>query len=569
MESPSCTRTPALHNLCRCSARPSQNGKRFVSNLLWIKRWAFLLCMIVSAEEKTAEIVVYGGTSGGVMAAVQAARMDRSVILVTSNGRLGGMTASGLGQTDLGKFEVIGGLNAEFYQRIYKHYDNADSWFCETRDVWKNKKTWGPRIIGKMMLKFEPHVAEAAFEEFVAEHKKIELLRNERLDRSIKVKKSGAAIDYIQMESGLRLSAKIYLDCSYEGDLMAAADVSYAVGRESNDTYGETHNGIQLKSKYQHHKVVPGISAYWEKGKPESGLLPGLEPGPPGKTGESDHRIQAYCFRLCLTDYPENRTPFPKPEGYDRKNYELLRRTLARGRHTNLGNSQPMPNRKTDTNNHGGVSSDYIGQNYRWPEAGYEEREQIYQTHKRYQVGMWYFLTQDPQTPEAIRKRYENWGLTKDEFKQTGGWPHELYIREARRMIGPVVMTEHHCNGTTKVEDGIAHGGFAMDSHNCTRYASKTGYVYNEGDMSVPSATYRISYRSITPKAEECSNLLVPVCLSASHIAYGSIRMEPVFMSLGQSAGAAASLALRDGVSVQELDYNTLWEQLKKNGQLK
>ena len=535
-----------------------------------------LMVAVCVAEEQPADValsnvvesdvVVYGGTSAGVMAAVQVARMGKSVILLAPSGRLGGLTASGLGQTDVGKKEVMGGLNAEFYRRIDEHYDNPDNWFCETRDEWKEKKSWGHKLLDGMMFKFEPHVAEQLFHDFIAEEENADVFLSERLDRSHMAPKDGTVIREIIMESGVCVRGKMYIDCTYEGDLMAAAGVSYTVGRESNATYNEQANGIQLGS--HGHQIPKGISAYLEEGDPQSGLLPGVSPQPPGKTGDGDHRVQAFCFRLCLTDYPENRMPFPRPEGYNRDDYELLSRILARGVHTNLGNSQPMPNRKTDTNNHGGFSSDYIGMNYAWPDGSYEERDRMYEAHKNYQMGMWYYLTQDPETPESIRNRYNQWGLPKDEFQQTGGWPHALYVREGRRMIGRLVMTEHHCKMEVEVDDPIAHGGFNMDSHNCSRYVDENGHVRNEGDVQNQSGAYKISYRAITPKVDECTNLLVPVSLSASHIAYGSIRMEPVWMSLAQSAGTAASLAIDAGTSVQDLGYDALKRELQNNGQL-
>ena len=523
----------------------------------------------LNAETKTqkADIVVYGGTSGGVMAAVQASRMGKSVILVVPSKRLGGLTASGLGQTDVGKLAVLAGLNVEFYSRIYKHYDDPANWFCETREQWQKRSSWGQKTYKKMMFKFEPHVAERLFDDFIKEERKnITVLLGERLDRSVKAKKERAAIKSIVMESGLTLIGKVYIDCTYEGDLMAAAGVSYAVGRESNAKYNEKANGIQTGSR--HHQMPKGVSAYRIEGDPTSGLLPGVLPKAPGKKGEGDKRIQAYCFRLCLSRNPKNRIPFPRPPGYDRKDHELLRRVLAKRSHTNFGNSQPMPNMKTDTNNNGGVSSDYIGMNYDWPEGSYARRDEIYEAHKKYQMGMWYYLTRDPKTPESIRRKYDRWGLAKDEFKETGGWPHALYVREGRRMIGRLVMTEHHCQMKIEVNDPIAHGGYNMDSHNTSRYADENGHVRNEGDVQNRSGAYKISYRAITPKAAECGNLLVPVALSASHIAFGSIRMEPVFMSLGQSAASAAALSIDAKTTVQALDYKTLRRQLVKNGQL-
>lgn len=511
------------------------------------------------------DIVIYGGTSSGVMAAVQAARMGKKVILVNPSNHIGGMTASGLGQTDVGKEGVLGGLNAEFYSRVFDYYNKPSNWFCETFEQWENKYSWGHKIIDTMMFKFETHVAEKIFNDLIEEHENITLLLGERLDRNIKIKKEDNAIKTIVMESRLKLTGKVFLDCTYEGDLMAASGVDFTVGRESNTTYNEKCNGIQTGSK--HHQIPPGISGYKIESDSQSGLLPGILPKAPGKKGEGDHRIQAYCFRLCLTDNPENQITFAKPKGYNRDDYELLRRLMERGDFTNLGNSQPMPNKKTDTNNNGGFSSDYIGMNYNWAEGSYEERDKIFQAHKKYQMGMWYYLTEDPKTPQEFKNKYKAWALAKDEFRETDGWPSELYVREARRMIGQMVMTEHHCTLKEKIEDPIAQGGFNMDSHNVSRYIDENGHVRNEGDVQNESGAYKIAYRAITPKIDQCTNLLVPVCLSASHIAFGSIRMEPVFMSLGQSAATAASLAIDEQVSVQDLNYKKLRNQLIVNNQ--
>ncbi len=513
-----------------------------------------------------ADVVVYGSTSGGVMASVQAARQGKSVLLVSTNGRLGGLTSSGLGKTDILYPETLGGLNAEFYQRVSTCYDNPENWFCGKRKKWNPNSSWGKEDIQGIMLNFEPHVAEELFNQFVAEQPNIQVISGERLNRSIDVLKQEGVIQEIEMESGLKLTGKIFLDCTYEGDLMDAAGVSFTVGREANSKYNETANGIQLGSTK--HQFPPGISPYVIADDPTSGLLPNILPHPPGKTGDGDNRIQAYCFRLCLTDNVDNRLPFRKPEGYQRHDYTLLKRLMERGVYSNLGNSGAMPNCKTDTNNHGPFSSDFIGMNHNWPLASYAERDEIYQAHKDYQMGMWYYLTADPETPAAFREKYSDWGLAKDEFQSTGGWPHELYVREGRRMLGRLVMTEKHCQLKESVDDPIARGGYNMDSHHNSRYVTADGDVRNEGDVQNRSGAYEISYRAITPKSDECRNLLVPVCLSASHIAYGSIRMEPVFMYLGQSAGSAAALSIDHECSVQSLDYNKLSKQLVDNGQL-
>ncbi|MHC4253570.1 MAG: FAD-dependent oxidoreductase [Planctomycetota bacterium] len=513
------------------------------------------------------DIVVYGGTSSGVVAAVQAARMGKSVVLIEPGSHLGGLTSGGLGQTDVGKPETVGGVALEFYERVRKHYSDPGNWKHDTWDEWKARRSWGTKLYGDAMFKFEPRVAEDIFMNMLSEAQ-VTVVKGERLDLDGGVALERGRISSICMESGAEYAGEVFLDCTYEGDLMAEAGVSYFVGREANSEYGERYNGIYLKSDHRQHQFPDGISPYKVAGDPASGPLPGILPGPPGKVGDGDKRLQAYCFRLCLTDVEENRVPFSKPPGYDPADYELLRRLIAAGVDSNLGNSQPMPNRKTDTNNSGPFSADFIGQNYEYPEAGYVERARIIRAHRDYQMGLFHFLANDPGLPQRIRDKYSRWGLAADEFVDNDHWPHQMYVREARRMKGEFVVTELEVLGKNDAGECVGLGGYTVDSHNAIRYVDRNGHVRNGGDVGVKvKDPYVISYKALVPKREECLNLLVPVSVSCTHTAYGSIRMEPVFMILGQSAATAAVFAIDSGCAVQDVDYGKLRERLLSDGQ--
>jgi hypothetical protein len=387
----------------------------------------------------------------------------------------------------------------------------------------------------------------------------IKPIMNARLNRTYGVKKNGARIASIALESAQRFNAKVFIDATYEGDLMAAAGVSYHVGREANTVYGETLNGVQPKLNVKLHRFTHPVDPFVKPGDSTSGLLWGIQLRNLAPDGSGDTCVQAYCFRLCTTDVPENRRPWPKPDDYDESRYELLLRNFDAGDRNPPWNPIFMPNRKTDTNNNHAFSTDYIGGSYDYPEADYATREQIIADHRSYQQGLLWTLANHPRVPETIRAEFQQLALAKDEFVENDNWPTQLYVREARRMIGMYVMTEHNCRGSTIADDSAGMGAYGMDSHNCQRYVTADGHVQNEGDVQVHGFNpYPISYRSIVPKAEECTNLLVPVCLSSSHIAYGSIRMEPVFMILGQSAATAAVLAIDKNTTVQELDYKQL-----------
>ena len=550
---------------------------------IWIKPWYYLIlllllvvlsnCSVKEAQTNSeifeADVIIYGGTSAAVTAAVQAKKMGKSVIVVSPDKHLGGLSAGGLGYTDTGNKEVIGGLSREFYHRLYLHYDKPGSWKWQEKSEYGNKGQGTPAIDGtnRTMWIFEPHAAEQVFEDFVNEND-ITLYRDEWLDRASGVSIDNGRITSIETLSGKVFKGKMFLDATYEGDLMAAAGISYHVGREANSVFGEAWNGIQTGVLHHQHWFEKDIDPYVVPGDPSSGLLPRISKDDPGKKGEGDHRIQAYCYRMCLSNHPDNRVPFPRPEGYDSTQYSLLARVYAAGWDGTFNKFDPIPNRKTDTNNHGPFSTDNIGMNYDYPEASYERRREILAEHQLYQKGLMYFLQNDPQVPEDVREKMSHWGLAKDEFTDNGNWPHQIYVREARRMIGEYVMTEHDVLSKREVPEPVGMGSYTVDSHNVQRYVKPDGYVQNEGDIGVKTPKpYSISYRSLIPKEEECENLLVPVAVSSSHIAYGSIRMEPVFMILGQSAATAACIAIDENISVQEVEYEKLKKQLEQDDQ--
>jgi len=519
------------------------------------------------------DIVVYGGTSGGITAAVQAKKMGKTVVVVGPDKHLGGLSAGGLGFTDTGNKAVIGGLARDFYHRVWKYYDQPAAWKWQQKAEYGNKGQGTPAIDGEQrtMWIFEPHVAEQVFEDYVKEYQ-LEVLRNEWLDRAKGVVKKNGRIVSITMLSGKTLAGKMFIDATYEGDLLAAAGAKYHVGRESQQTYNETWAGIQTGVlHHQHHfgAVKDKISPYWKPGDPTSGVIPLVSADPPGKFGDGDNKVQAYCYRMCLTQHEPNRVPFPKPEGYDPQQYELLARVFQAGWRQTFHKFDPIPNWKTDTNNHGPVSTDNIGKNYDYPEASYERRKEILKQHITYQQGWLYFIANDPSVPADVQQEMKKWGLAKDEFVDSGNWPHQIYVREARRLIGVYVMTENELLKKRPTPDSVGMGSYGMDSHNIQRYITPEGYVQNEGDIGVSTkGPYEIAYGSLVPKKSDCENLLVPVCVSSSHIAFGSIRMEPVFMILGQSAATAAAQAIDANLAVQDVPYDKLRAQLLKDQQV-
>jgi hypothetical protein len=540
-----------------------------------------------AGQTEAADVVVYGGTSGGVMAAVEAARLGRKTVLIEPGRHLGGMSSSGLGWTDNGSTETISGLSREFYQRVYLFYTRPDAWRHQKREDYL---AWLPKIWGvdgprmeemKAQFIFEPHAAEAVFDE-MAREAGVRVVFGERLDLKSGVRKDAARIRRITMESGREFAAKVFIDASYEGDLMARAGVKYIVGREPNSLYGETLNGAFPFTP----APFPKISPYVVAGDPASGLLPGIEPKPPGPKGAGDHRVQTYNFRVCLTDVESNRVPLTKPANYNPLNYELLARHIAtmksvkpgprkhaavglRGNGGDLGiNFELVPNRKTDSNCGSEFGSDFVGRSYGWADGDYAARERLWLEHRDYTLGLLWFLGHDERLPAEVRAEMQRWGLPKDEFADNEHFPHQLYVREARRMIGDYVVTENDARGTRVADDPVALASYPLDSHGVTLYVDENGVLHRERGFFTGIKPFPISYKTLRPREGECDNLLVVSCLSASHAAYGSARMEPVFMMLGHAAGAAASLAIERDVTVQNVPYAPLRERLLADRQI-
>jgi len=504
-------------------------------------------CAMLHAAEKF-DVVVYGGTAGGVIAAVSGAREGLKVALLEPGRHLGGMVSGGLSWTDFGKKDVIGGYALEFYWRAGRHYEMS-------------------RYGQEIAWMHEPHVAEDIFRQMLREAK-VTVLMNHRLREQNGVAKDGPAVTGITMENGALFAANIFVDSSYEGDLMAQAKVSFTWGREGSDQYGESLAGV--RDETPKHQFTVNLSPRDGSGK----LLPEIYGQPVGPPGAADRKVQAYNFRMCFSDDSGAQVPFPKPAGYTSARYELLARllkarTAAEGKAPKLGTLlkiDRIENHKADINNNGAFSTDYLGASWEYPNADYKKRDAIWQAHKSYIAGLLYFLANDPQVPAETQKEMRIWGLCKDEFTDTGNWPHQLYIREARRMVGDFVMTQKDMQTELTKPDPIGMGSYNSDSHNVQRIVTAEGFVRNEGDMQVAVKPYQIPYRIMVPKRGEARNLLVPVAFSASHVAYSSVRMEPQYMILGQAAGVAAKLAIEGGKAVQDIDTSALTAQLRKQG---
>ncbi|MPZ20089.1 MAG: FAD-dependent oxidoreductase [Luteitalea sp.] len=516
-----------------------------------------------AAQPRNFDLVVYGGTAAGVMSAVSAAREGvPRVALLEPRDHLGGMVSGGLGWTDFGQKEVVGGYALEYYERAGKKYGVPIQWHLE------------------------PHVAEEIFKELV-EESGVEVFYRHRLREGTGVRTDRGRIESIVMENGTTFTAKIFADATYEGDLMAQAGVSYTWGREGTDEYGESLAGV--RDRTPKHQFQVQIRAVDEEGE----LLPEVSSERKTPAGSPDKKVQAYNFRVCMTKVPENRVPFPKPREYDPKRYELLALMLgemdkikravtesgaAAGEPidgdpmyrlkqpwslADVMKPDPLPHGKTDTNNNGAFSTDYIGGNYEYPDADYATRERIWQAHADYVQGFFYFLQNDPRVPKELHDEMAPWGLCKDEFLDTGHWPHQLYVREARRMIGEYVMSQKDIQQDLTKPDVIGMGSYNSDSHNIQRIVDAEGFVENEGDMQVPVTPYQIPYRLMLPKKTEMTNLLVPVCFSATHVAYSTLRMEPQYMIIGQAAGVAAKMAVDANIPVQDIDTRALMSTLR------
>jgi hypothetical protein len=508
----------------------------------------------VAPPIQTFDLVVYGGTAGGVITAVPAAREGLRVALVEPRRHLGGMVSGGLGWTDYGKKEVIGGYSLEFFERVGARYGEPVEWH------------------------FEPHVAEDVFRTMVKEAG-VTVFYGQRLNAKNGVRTSGRRIVEIATDTGTRFGATVFADATYEGDLMARAGVAYTFGREGTDQYGESLAGVRDRTPLHQFMIrrnprdpatlVPvQVSPFDAHHK----LLPEIQGTDKGRAGQADRKVQAYNFRLCLTDDPANLVPIAKPKTYDPARYELLARfltaaTAAAGRPLTMGDVM-KPDllgkaRKTDVNNNGAVSTDYIGGSWNYPDADYRTRDRIWQAHVDYIAGFFYFLAHDPRVPPELQADVKKWGLAKDEFADTAHWPHQLYVREARRMIGEYVMTQRDIQTDLTKPDPIGMGSYNSDSHNVQRVVNAEGFVENEGDMQVPVTPYQIPYRVMLPRRDQVENLLVPVAFSASHVAYSTLRMEPQYMIIGQAAGVAAAMAIAGRRAVQDVDPAALTSKLR------
>jgi len=521
---------------------------------------------VLAQSQARYDVCVYGGTSSGVIAAVQAKKMGKSVILISPTKYLGGLSSGGLGFTDMGDERTVGGMSREYFHRIWEYYQKPEAWKFQPRETFRSSGQHGPAFNEKLEIGtvFEPHVAERLFDQVLAESG-VELIRD-RLDRSSRIVKSANRIASVRMESGKEVRAGVFIDATYEGDLMAEAGVTYTVGREANSQYDEKANGIQKGHKGN--QLPKGIDPHVIKGDPTSGLLPRVNANAGGENGAGDKRVQAYCYRMCLTDVPTNRIQVEKPPGYRDEDYELLFRAIEDGQKSRFFKFSLLPNRKTDSNNDSGISTDYIGMSDHYPEADYGTRARIEEAHKNWQLGLIWTLQNHPRVPESIRQSHAKWGLPKDEFVENGHWSPQLYVREARRLVNDHVIDENDILKRTTGQS-VGMGSYKMDSHHTQYHVADDGFVTAEGDVQKSiNGPYEIDYRALTPREDECANLIVPVCLAASHIAYGSIRMESVFMILGQSAGTAAALAVEEGISVQRVPYEKLKNHLERDGQI-
>lgn len=520
--------------------------------------WTLAAARPAHSETVETSLCVYGGTGAGIAAAVQAARMDCPVALIVPYGHAGGILVNGLGGTDVnnhGDFQndsAVGGIALEFYRRIGKHYGIAD---------------WDARRGEAAVWRFEPHVAERIFNEWLSEHE-IPVYYNARLREDAgAVERDGARIVAVRMENGLEIRAEMFIDATLEGDLLHRAGVSTIIGREANRVYGETKNGIRGKNTYRQFEVC--VDPYIVPGDPSSGLIPTIRDEPLGTPGEGDRRIQAYCFRMCLTKRPANRIPFSPPD-YDPGAYEIYRRYIEAGGNLYRPRAN-LPNGKTDLGAWHDLSHNLYGMNHGYPGGDYATRGRVFQEHKHFTQGLFYFLANDPYMPAAVRDEWSAWGLCKDEFADNGGWPRQFYVRDARRMVSDYVITEHHTrrDHPERVADPVGVAYWPPDVHHVRRIV-RDGAAYNEGFVFGGNdwRPFGVPYRALVPRGEEAINLLTPTCVSSSHIAHGAIRIEWTYMVLGQSAATAAALAVRDGVSVQAVDYGELRARLLADGQV-
>jgi hypothetical protein len=507
-----------------------------------VKPLLFLFTVAVLSAQ-TYDLVVYGGTAAGAITAVSGARNGLKVALIEPGNHIGGMVSGGLSHTDVGKREVIGGYSLEFYARAGTYYNL-------------------PQYLQDIAWYVEPKVAETIFRQMLQEAG-VTVIFNRRLREKDGVRKDSERIGAITMENGDRFAARIFADCTYEGDLMAQAGVSYTWGRESAEQYGESLAGVRSETPY--HQFLVNLSPYAEGRK----LLPEISAEPAGQPGSADRKVQAYNFRMIFSHDPANQAAYPKPDHYDPTRFELFARLLKAKPDLKMGqvlSIGAIPNQKADINNNGPFSTDYIGKSWDYPNAGYQRRAEIWRDHEEYTKQLMWFLAHDSRVPPALQSEVNRWGLAKDEFTDNGNFPNQLYIREARRMTGVYVMSQRDIQTDLKKPDAIGMGSYNSDSHNVQRIVNTEGWVRNEGDMQVAVTPYQIPYRVLLPKKTEVKNLLVPVCFSATHVAYSTLRMEPQYMILGHAAGVAAAMAIRGGLAVQDVDTAQLTKSLVSQG---
>jgi hypothetical protein len=520
------------------------------------------------------DLIVYGATSGGIISAVQAVKEGLSVLVLEPSEHIGGMTTGGLSWVDGGELETIGGLSKAFFEEVCVGSGEPPEGFSSG---------WNPWTL-------TPSVALAAFERLISEFE-IPVLTGQRLKEDVpSVGKVGSRVSELRMESGELFRGRMFIDATYEGDLMAAAGVSYRIGRESRDEFGESKAGVLGPSERQPQQFDVFIDPYRVPGDPESGLLRYIQEGPLAPEGSGDDKTQAYCYRVCLTRDSDivKRVEISEPAGYDQERYEILRRYLAAraaaGLETRLEEDllkiSHLPDLKTDINNRGPLSLDHIGESWSYPEGSYAERERVIREHTEYTQGLFWFLKSDPSVPPHIREAMAAFAYPADEYEKNGHWSPQLYVRVARRMLGEKFMTQHDIPGTSEASIGM--GSYGVDSHHVQRlifpadYGPDThgawerdssGKLQLEGNFLEKKCAYEIPYGAICPKREQCENLLVTFCVSASHVAFSSLRMEPIFMLLGQSAASAVAQALREEVEVQAIDMMRLREKLRADGQ--
>jgi hypothetical protein len=511
-----------------------------------------LLCGAASAAETLdTEVCVYGASAAGVMAAVQVAREGRRVVLLEPGTYAGGISADGLGGTDIDNHKefrnsaAVGGLAAEFYRRIGAAYGKDTP-----------------------VYRFEPHIAQAVVAGLLAEHRVAPRLRERLVLGPAGVEKDGARLVAIHLESGLTVRAAVFIDATLEGDLLAGAGVGTIIGREPNARYGETKNGIRAVNTYRQFEVK--VDPFRIPGDPASGLIPTVQDEPFGTPGDGDRHVQGYCFRLCFTRVAENRVPFARPEGYDPGQYEIYLRYLKAGGKL-FAPGANLPNGKTDLGSWHDLSLNLYGMNDAYPGGDHATRERVLREHRVFSQGLCFFLANDPAVPAATRAAWAQWGTCRDEFPDNQGWPRMFYVRDARRMVSDYVITEHHTRkaGQVPVEDPVCVAYWPPDTHHVRRIV-KDGACYNEGFVFGGDdwAPFGISYRALVPKAAECANLLAGSCPSSSHVAYGAIRLEWTFMAIGQACGSAAVLAVAERVPVQRVDYARLKARLLADRQV-